>query len=55
MVLVITPIAPAFHRTQLGKFLFPVAQYMGFDAAQIPNLTNGEVAFGWNGGESILH
>jgi hypothetical protein len=55
MVLVIAPIPSALHRPQLGKFLFPVAQYMGFNAAQIPDFTNGEVAFGRYGGESILH
>ena len=43
-MLVVTPISTALHRLELGKFLFPVAQHMGFDATQLTDLTDREVA-----------
>jgi len=55
MVLVIAPVAAALHGPQLRKFLLPVAQHMGFDAAQIPHLTNGEVPLCGNGWKCVFH
>ncbi len=42
--LVVTAIAPALDRLQLGEFLLPIAQHVRLDAAQIADLTDGEVA-----------
>jgi hypothetical protein len=55
MVLVIAAIAPSLHGSQLRELLLPVPQYMGLDAAQIPHLSNGEVAFGRNRWERFFH
>ena len=43
LALVITAVTAAFERLQGWELLFPVAQYMRLDAAQIAYLTNGEV------------
>ena len=55
VVLVVTPVAPALDRTQLREFLFPVAQHMRLDAAQISHLTDGEVTLGRNGRQGKVH
>jgi len=40
----IVPAVPApFHRFQLGKFLFPIAQYVGLHPAQFAHFTDGEI------------
>ena len=54
-MLVVTAIAAPLHGPELGEFLLPVAQHMRLDAAQFTDFTNGEVAFGRNQGERILH
>ena len=55
MVLVIAPITAPLHRAQLGKFLLPIAQHMGLDAAQLGDFTNGEIAFRRNQWERHIH
>jgi hypothetical protein len=55
MVLVVPPVASPFHRSQLGEFLLPIPQDMGFDPAQIPDFTNGEIALRWYERESFPH
>jgi hypothetical protein len=46
MMLVVTPVAAAFDRLELSELLFPVAQNMRLDPAQLADFTDGEVAFG---------
>jgi hypothetical protein len=55
MALVIAAIASPLHGPELREFLFPVAQYMGFDTAQLAHLTNGEIALGWNRRKQTVH
>ena len=55
VVLVITAIPTSLHGPQLRKFLLPIAKNMRFDTTQFTDLTNGEVAFGRNLWERILH
>ena len=54
MMLVITPIAPSFHRTQLRELLLPITEHVRFDTAQVANFTNREVAFRGNGWKGFL-
>ena len=54
MVLVVTAITTPFHRAQLRELLLPIAEHMRLDTAQVAHLTNGEVAFGGDGGKGIL-
>ena len=54
MVLVIPAISAPFHRTQLRKLLLPITEHVRFDAAQIANFTNSEIAFRGNGRERFL-
>ena len=54
MVLVIPAIATPFHRTQLRELLLPITEHMRFDAAQIADFTDSEIAFCGNGRESFL-
>jgi len=49
MVLVIAPVAAAFHGLELRKLLFPIAQHVRFDAAQLAHLADGEVTLGRDG------
>ena len=49
MVLVITAVPAALDRLELGKFLLPITQNMWLHPAQLTDLTDGEVAFGWYG------
>ena len=44
LALVVAAIAAPLHRFELREFLLPVAQYMGFDAAQIAHFADREVA-----------
>ena len=55
VVLVVAPVAPTLHRLELGELLLPIAQHVRLDAAQLAHLTDGEVAFGRDGGERFLH
>jgi hypothetical protein len=50
VTLVVAPVTPALEWLQLGKFLLPVAQYMGLDCAQVADFTYGEITFTWNSG-----
>ena len=51
MGLVIAPIAAPFNGFELGKLLLPITQDMRLDRTEFPYLTNGEIAFGRNGGK----
>ena len=55
VVLVVAPVASALHRLELGELLFPIAQHVRLDAAQLAHLTDGEVALCGNGWERFLH
>jgi hypothetical protein len=55
MMLVIASVAAAFDWPQLGKFLLPISEHMGFDATQFAHLTDGEVALNGYGREGVLH
>jgi hypothetical protein len=44
LALVIAAIAAPLDRLQLRKFLFPIAKHMRFDAAQIADFADREVA-----------
>ena len=41
--LIIPPVAAALDGLELREFLFPVAQHMRFDAAQVADFTDGEI------------
>ena len=41
--LIIPPVAAALDGFELREFLFPVAQHMRFDAAQVADFTDGEI------------
>ena len=43
LALVVAAVAAPLDRFELGKFLLPIAQHMGFDAAQIADFSDGEV------------
>ena len=45
MALVIAAVAPPLDRAELGEFLFPVAQDVGFDPTELADFTDGEIAF----------
>ena len=53
-MLVVTAIATPLHRAQLRKLLLPITEHVRFYAAQITDLTNGEVAFCGNRWEGFL-
>ena len=46
---------PTLTKAELAELLFPVAQHVRLHAAQIADLTDGEVTFGRNGGKRFLH
>src|SRR3989338_218411 len=46
MVLVVTTVAAALDRFELGEFLLPVAQHMRLNPAQFADFTDGEIALG---------
>jgi len=48
MMLIVATVAASFDRSQLGEFLFPVAQHVRLDCTQFGYLTNGEIALGRN-------
>src|SRR5690606_35419730 len=48
VMLVIAPVAAPLHRTQLREFLFPVAQHVRLDPAQLADLADREIALGRN-------
>jgi len=43
----------ALHGAELGEFLFPVAQHVRFDAAQVGDFADAEVAFGGDGFDRV--
>ena len=45
LTLIITAVAAALDGLELRKFLFPVAQHVRFDAAQVADFTDGEIPF----------
>ena len=49
LALIIAAIAAALDGLELRELLLPVTQHVGFDAAQVADLTDGEVALAWNG------
>ena len=53
-MLVVTAIAAPLHRAQLRELLLPITEHVRFYAAQITDLTDGEVALGGNRGEGFL-
>ena len=46
--LVVAAVTAPFDRLQLGKLLFPIAQDMGLDPAQVADFPDREVAFARN-------
>src|SRR3546814_3888587 len=46
VLLVVTAIAAPLHRLELREFLFPVAQYVRLDLAQLADFADGEVTLG---------
>lgn len=56
LALIVTAIAATLDGLQLGKFLFPVAQYMRFDRTEVADFTNSEISLtgdGWEFGVMI--
>ena len=49
LALVVAAIAATLDGLELGELLFPVAQHVRLDAAQVAHLTDGEVALSGNG------
>ena len=45
MVLIVAPVATSLDWSELGKFLFPVAQHMRLDRTKLAHFTYSEVAF----------
>ena len=45
LALIVPSVAPAFNRAERGKLLLPIAQYVGFDVAEVAYFTYGEIAF----------
>src|SRR5690606_22634524 len=50
MPLVVTPVATALYRLELGKLLLPVTQNVRLDAAQLGNFPDREILLARNGG-----
>src|SRR5882757_1064023 len=48
LALVITAVAAPFDRFELREFLFPIAQNVRFDAAQLAHFADGEVPLSGN-------
>ena len=46
--LIIAAVAAALDRLELREFLLPIAQHVRFDAAQIADLTDGEIPLSRN-------
>jgi len=44
LALVVAAVAAPLHGLQLREFLFPIAQHVGFDAAQVADFTDREIA-----------
>ena len=44
LALVVTAIAAAFNRAELGELLFPVSQHVRLHVTQLADFANGEVA-----------
>jgi len=54
LALVVATVAATLDRFEVRKFLFPVAQDMWFDFAQVAHLTNGEVTLVGNRREFVI-
>jgi len=54
VMLIVTSIASTLDRFELREFLLPVAQHVRLYPAQLADLTDGEVAFGRDGGQARL-
>ena len=50
-MLIIAPVAASFDGLELRELLLPVPEDMGLDAAQVADLTNGEVTLRGNRGQ----
>src|SRR4051812_41909035 len=55
VVLVVAAVAPPLHRPQLRELLLPIPEHVRLDAAQLADLTDGEVALGRNSRKAFLH
>jgi hypothetical protein len=55
MVLVVAAITSALDGPKLREFLLPIAKHVWLHTTKLTNLTNGEVALGWNRWEGVLH
>ena len=53
-MLVITAVATALDRFELGEFLFPITQDLRFHTSEFADFANGEVAFGRDGRQRLL-
>ena len=52
--MIISPITSPLHRLELGEFRLPIAQYMGFDRAELANLTDSKIALRRNEREFLV-
>jgi hypothetical protein len=48
VVLIVAAIATALDGPKLRELLLPIAKHVWLHTAKLANLTNGEVALGWN-------
>jgi len=48
LALIVPAVAAPFHGFQLGKFLFPIAQYVGLHPAQVAHFTDREIPLAGN-------
>src|SRR5579872_7521035 len=54
LALVVAAISAALDRLQLRELLFPIAQYVRLDPAQIAYFTNREIALAGNGWQRVV-
>ena len=50
-MLIVTAITTAFHGAQLCELLLPITKYVRLETTQVTDFTDGEVAFGRDGGK----
>lgn len=53
-MLVVATVSTPLHRAQLRELLLPITEHVRFDAAQIADFTDGEIAFRRNGKKDFL-